>query len=333
VGAKRTQHVTMKDIAIATGYSVNTVSHALKDREDISKATKEIVKKKAKELGYLTNQLAVSMRSGVTHTIALIIPDIANPFFSIKVKEIDVLLRKNGYHSIIINTDENSEIEYDAVCSAIGRKVDGIIICPTQKRDDIFSIMNRYNVPFVLLGRQFHEKDLYAVVWNDNQGGFLATEYLIKLGKKNILYINGPSHISSSNDRLNGYKRALEQYHITLNEDLVIEAEIAELHTFECLEHLTGKGLSFDGIFAFSDFIAFSCIESLSILGISVPVVGFDDILSGINLPISIASIGTDKNMEAQIVIDMIFEQLKNPSDSVPHVKMLETYLVNRTNN
>lgn len=328
--SKYSDHVTMKDIAQATGYTVNTVSHALKDRDDISEETKEIIRKKAKELGYLTNMLAVSMRSGVTHTIAFIIPDIANPHFSIKVKEMDLLLREKGYNSIIINTDENSDIEYDAVCSAISRKVDGIIICPTQKRDDIFALMNRYKIPFVLLGRRYPEKNFYAVVWDDVHGGFLATEHLIRQGKNRILYINGPAHISSSNDRLVGYKSALLKYGIPFDENLVIEAKITTSHGCERLQTLLDSNILFDAIFAFSDFIACSAMDMLSKIEISVPIVGFDDILSGLNFPLHLTSIGTDKVQEARLVFSVLFEQMKEGSGN-PHVEVLDTYLVNRS--
>ncbi|NCB02347.1 MAG: LacI family transcriptional regulator, partial [Spirochaetia bacterium] len=190
--SRKSQRVTMKDIAIATGFTVNTVSHALKDLKDISEETKKIIKDKAKEMGYLTNMVAVSMRSGVTHTLAIIIPDIANPFFATKVKEMDKLLRDNGYNSIIMNTDEDSEVEYEAVRTAISRKVDGILICPTQKSEDIFDLLISNSIPYVIVGRKFSTRLFYTVVWDDVMAGYLATEHLIKSGKKHILYLNGP---------------------------------------------------------------------------------------------------------------------------------------------
>jgi len=324
-----TPRVTMKDIAKATGYTVNTVSHALKDRSDISEDAKEIIRAKAKELGYLTNMVAVSMRSGITHTLAIIIPDIANPFFATKVKEIDKTLREHGYNTIIMNTDENSEFEYQAVCSAISRKVDGIIICPTQKRDDIFSLMERNGMPFVVIGRRLPNRKVNCVVWDDVHGGLLATEHLIQLGKKNILYLNGPAYISSSNDRLAGYRLALEKYGIPFNQQLVIETSIVETDGCECVQCILESGIHFDAIFAFSDFIACSVIATLSNAGISVPIVGFDDILSELNLPFHLTSISVSKNEEARAIIKLLFDQIKKRSSEYNTV-MLETFLVNR---
>ena len=328
-GRKKPHRVTMKDIAIATGYTVNTVSHALKEMKDISDDTKKIIRDKAREMGYLTNMVAVSMRSGVTHTLAIIIPDIANPFFATKVKEMDKLFRENGYNSIIMNTDENSEVENEAVRTAISRKVDGIIICPTQKREDIFDLIISNSIPYVIIGRKFSTRLFYTVIWDDVRAGYLAVEHLIHLGKKRILYLNGPSHISSSNDRLLGYKKCLNKYQIPFDEDLVVEADIVENSRCSCVEGILRRHIDFDAVFAFSDFIAFAALRTLHEVNYEVPVVGVDDILSDLNYPVKLTSVGIRKDVEAFEVTNMLFEQMKSSSSS-PHTVVLETFLVDR---
>ncbi len=326
---KRPKRVTMKDIAQATGFTVNTVSHALKDMDDISEETKKIIRQKAVEMGYLTNMLAASMRLGVTHTLAIIIPDIANPFFAAKVREMDKVLRKNGYNSFIMNTDENCNIEMEAVRTAISRKVDGIIICPTQKSTAIFDLMLANGIPYVIIGRKFAGRLFYTVLWDDVRAGFLATEHLVKMGKERILYLNGPPHISSSNDRLAGYKKCLKRYGIPFNKRLVVEAEItprADSNHVSTIADLKGE---FDAIFAFSDFIALAAIDTLARIGLKVPIVGVDDILSDLNFPMPLTSVGICKAKEAEAIVEMLFEQIKNYQKG-PHMVVLETFLVER---
>ncbi|MCK9287715.1 MAG: LacI family DNA-binding transcriptional regulator [Sphaerochaetaceae bacterium] len=330
--SRRSRRVTMKDIAEATGFTVNTVSHALKDLKDISEETKKVIRQKAREMGYLTNLVAVSMRSGKTNTLAIIIPDIGNPFFATKVKEMDALLRDNGYSSIIINTDENSEKEYESVRMAISRKVDGIIICPTQTRTDIFDLMIENSIPYVVIGRKFSGHLYYSVVWDDVRAGYLATEHLVRQGKKRILYLNGPPHISSSNDRLAGYKLCLEKHGIGFDEKLVTEADIVETLGCNCIYSILEKQVVFDAIFAFSDFIAFAAVATLHMIGVDVPVVGVDDILSDLNLPVKLSSVGVRKDNEAHAIIKMLFEQMKDAPTSTPHIVVIETFLVNRDN-
>ena len=134
--------------------------------------------------GYLTDMVAASMRSGKTNTVAIIIPDIANPFFSTQLKELDGLLRAKGYTSIILNTDEDGEIELEAVKTAIIRKVDGIIICPTQHREDIFKLITDNALPYVIFARRFPLRNFFTVAWDDVQSGYQATEHLLSLGKR-----------------------------------------------------------------------------------------------------------------------------------------------------
>ncbi len=326
---KRPKRVTMKDIAKATGFTVNTVSHALKDMDDISEETKKIIREKAVEMGYLTNMLAASMRSGVTHTLAIIIPDIANPFFASKVREMDRVLRKNGYNSFIMNTDENCDIEREAVRTAISRKVDGIIICPTQKKTDIFDLMIANGIPYVIIGRRFSGRLFYTVLWDDVRAGYLATQYLIEKGKNRILYLNGPPHISSSNDRLTGYKKCLKEYGIAFDSNLVVEAEITPRADSNHISTIMERKGEFDAIFAFSDFIALAAIDTISRMALEVPIVGVDDILSDLNFPMPLSSVGICKEQEAQTIVEMLFEQIKNHQNT-PHTVVLETFLVNR---
>lgn len=334
VGLQREKRVTLKDIAHKTGFAVNTVSHALKDKDDISLATKEKIQQVAVEMGYIKDILAGSLRSGVTKTVAIILGDISNPIFSIKVKEIDRVLRRYQYNTIIINTDEDSEVEHNAVMSAIGRNVDGIIICPTQKDKRIFSLMRQHGIPFVLLGRHFKQADMDSVVWDDENGGYLATRHLLNLGKKHILFLNGPSYISSSHDRYNGYVKALQEEKILLDPKLVAETDIVANCASDIVRNILQKQTKFDAIFAFSDFIAWEAISTLKEFNISVPkdipIVGFDDIQSHLNIPLPITSIGADKIAESEAVVRILLQHISIKNDNKIYSEVIPTNLVKR---
>ncbi|NCB03407.1 MAG: LacI family transcriptional regulator, partial [Spirochaetia bacterium] len=146
---------------------------------------------------------------------------------------------------------------------------------------------------------------------------------------KHILYLNGPEHISSSNERLLGYKKCLHTYHIPFDESLVAEANIVDNARCSCVEAILHKHVEFDAVFAFSDFIAFAALRTLNEVGYRVPVVGVDDILSDINFPVELTSVGIKKDVEALEVTNMLFEQMNN-SESAPHTVVLEPFLVNR---
>lgn len=305
--------VTLKDIATKTGYSINTVSHAIRGIDDIAEDTRIKIKKTAEELGYIENTIAQSMRLGYTMTIAGIIGDMSNPHFSILMKEIEQAAAKEGYTLFILNTDEDEDKELQAIKIAIHRSVDGIIICPTQKSDRNIEVLEKSGVPFVLIGRRSYHIDTSYCVCDDVQGGYIATEYLIKHGHRKILMLTGPAYISSASERKEGYRKALEAYGIAYDEKLVIEVPII---TSDCTHILSlYQRLGFTAVFAFSDVIAWNLWKCLKEHGIAVPedvsIIGFDHIQSRLSLPISLTSVATYKAKMSITATDILINLIQ----------------------
>ncbi len=323
--------VTMIDIAKKTGYSVNTVSHALNNRSDISEKTKKHIREVADEMGYIANTSAAALRNGKTRSIAIIIGDISNPNFSIIIKEIEGSLRENGYNAIIINTDENEELEKQAIKSAVSKNVDGIIICPVQKTNSNIEYLSSLNIPYVLIGRRFYNISSNYVICDDSNGGYVAAEHLLNLGHRNILFINAPEYISSASERLSGIKRAIEDYHdgkCVLNIETVLPtngenniADILEKHG-ECT-----------AVICFSDIIALQTCYFLNQMKKSVPndvsVIGFDNIASKFYFPLMITSVTSSKTKMSHKAVEVLFDELNKTNDS-PKQFVLPTRVVER---
>ena len=216
--------ITVKDIAVKTGYSVNTVSRALRDKDDIAPETRVKIRQVAQEMGHVNNTLAASLRLGYTNTVAVILGDISNPHFAIMMKEIEVHAREFGYTSILFNTNEDEELELKAIEAALNKNVDGIIICPVQKSRRNLEYLEKTGVPFVLIGRR--EADYNYVVCNDELGGYQATKALLEAGHRNILLLHGASYISSAKERLEGYRRAFAEEGLVANEKLIREVPV-----------------------------------------------------------------------------------------------------------
>ena len=213
--------VTMSDIARSTGYSVNTVSHALNGIDDVRESTKKLILSTAKKLGYIPNSAAISMRNGKTMAVAAIIPDITGLYFPIMVKLLENRLRALGYDLIIMNTSENPDQELQCVTSALSKNVDGVIICPSMHNCDALDLMERHGVPFVLMGRYFRDRSYESVVADDFRSGYLLTDHMIGLGHTKIAYIGASTHVSSSAERLEGYRAALSAHGIVPDDRLV----------------------------------------------------------------------------------------------------------------
>lgn len=204
--------VKLADIAAKTGYSVNTVSHALHDKQDIAEETKIFIRKTAEEMGYIVNSSASFLRSGRSKSVAVIVGDISNPHFSIMIKEIEKALRIRGYTAFIFNTDENEEIERNAIRAAKSKNTDGIILCPVQKSEENINYLKTLALPYVLIGRHYDTAESAGyVVCDDKNSGYIAARHLIQNNHKNILFMNAPNYISSARERLAGIMYAAEQ--------------------------------------------------------------------------------------------------------------------------
>lgn len=326
--------VTLKDVAQACGFSINTVSHAINNRDDVNPKTKAAILKAAKELGYIKNNVAGSMRSGLTRTITLIISDISNPLFGIMTKYIDDELAKKGYVIFIINTGGNSISEYNAVVSAIEKSTDGIIICPNQQDTDALKLMKQRGIPFVLMGRRFPNHSMDYVIWNDRQGGMQATEYLINRGHRRILFIGAEPYISSTEERLDGYQSALKEHGIEFDPSLVYTGSLTKKQIKEFIRNALKDKAPFTGIFAFSDFVACDILEVLGEfqdqIKTKIDIVGFDDIRADITFPLNIPSVHTPKKEMAENLVKTILERIEMRGKAQPAHIVLDTTLTIR---
>jgi LacI family transcriptional regulator len=322
---------TLKSIAERTGYTVNTVSQALRGSNSVAAETKRLIKKTAREMGYVHNVLASSLRSGRTFTVALIFGDVSNLLFAIRIRELEAALRKHGYQVLIINTEEDADLERRAVKTAISRQVDGVVLCPCQKDRASLDMLSQYRVPYVLSGRYFEDVACDAVVWDDYTGGLLATRHLIERGCRKILFLNAPDIISSAKERARGYAEALE----TAGIPPVIRNVSTMAGGVRCaLDELAQQGATYDGIFAFSDLMALEAACWLEEHGLAVPedvkMAGFDDILSHVSIPFGLTSIAAEKKLETQNTVELLLRRMENPQDLRCETRRMDVRLIAR---
>ena len=323
--------VRLSDIAKKTGYSINTVSHALLDKPDISEKTKKYIQQTAAEMGYIANASAGALRSGKSKTVALIVGDISNPHFSIMLKEMEGRLRHYGYNAIMLNTDEDEALEHAAIVSAISKNVDGIILCPVQKTRDNIGFIAKKRIPYVLLGRRFEGNPSSDVICDDLNGGYAAAEHLIGLGHKKLLFINAPLYISSARDRLEGVKRAMVQGGLSPEALYCAETVPApdKKEVMACLK----KHKDCTGIICFSDMLAMQVCCFLQKLGKKVPddvsVIGFDDIASKFYLPLMLTSVTSSKTKMSMEAVDILMHVIQNKTEQTTQI-VLPTHVVQR---
>ena len=299
------RRVTLKDIAEKTGFTVNTVSQALRGSPKLREETKAAIRAAAKELGYVHNALAGSLRSGSSRTIAIIVGDTSNLRFSIQLHAFELAFRTLGYQVIVMNTDETAQYELDAVKNAVRSSVDGVLLCPCQKSRAAIDLLESCRTPYVLFGRCYD--DLPAVIWDDERGGYLAGQQLAQAGCRHILMLNVPDSISSARERESGFRRALSEAALTPH---LLRTAPGGADLEPALGRYLDRYGCPDGIFAFSDLLALDAACCLQGRGIRIPqdvrLIGFDDILSHIRLPFPLSSVSADKTLETSLAVDRL---------------------------
>jgi len=273
----------LRVLAAKAGVSINTASRAINDKPDINPLTKEKILRIAREIGYVPNASAVALRTQKTKTLGVIIADNNNPFYAEVLSGIEAEAKANNYHIILTNTRRDYQEEENAIELLLGKQVDGLLIAPVQeKNEDIYKLIDS-KIPFVVVGRDYEDLSIDAVYSDELKGGYIATEYLIRKGFKNISYIGGYTYKSPARRRLEGYKKALTDYGIAIKENLIKIGDIDIKDGYNQTKDMFDQGINFQAIFAYNDMMAFGAVKAIKERGLEIPgdigVVGYDNIL------------------------------------------------------
>ena len=281
------RQVTIKDIAQQLGFSVSTVSRALKDHPDISIKTREAVKELAKILGYKPNRIALNLKNSKTNTIGLIIPEVEHNFFSSIINGIEEVAYENNYYVMVFQSSESYMREMLNVQALATNRVDGVLVSYSKETQNFshFKQLIEYEIPLVFFDRVVTDLHADTVVSDDFHGAYNAVEHLIKRGCRNIALYSSPRHMRISKDRHDGYKKALEDNGMKYSTELIYSCDTYE-DAMKISKSILKKQDRPDGVFAVNDMTAIGVIKTAKGLGISIPeelkVVGFENCSSAI---------------------------------------------------
>jgi len=178
-------------------------------------------------LGYTPNAIARGLKTKRTYTLGILIPDITNPFFAEIARGVEDTANVNGFNIILCNTDDKLKKERIYLEILKGRRVDGLILGTAHIKDKSILELENKKFPYILVSRNIEGLDKNCIIVDDVEGGIIATEYLIKLGHRQIAHITGPLKTRSALNRLKGYKLALKKYKIKYQEELVEEEDFS----------------------------------------------------------------------------------------------------------
>ncbi len=273
--------VTIRDVAERAGVSKSTVSHVINGTRYVRPEVAERVRRAMAELNYTPNRLARSLRRKTTHTIGLITPDNANPFFAQVAQAVEEVCFRRGYTVLLGNAagDVDRELRYIRVM--VEKQVDGLIVAASGLDSEHLRPQVIGRTPVVLVDRNLPDLDVDRVLADHRQGGRLATGHLIALGHRRIGCIAGPAHTSAGSERLAGYRDALVAAGLPVDESLIVPGEFDLASGYRAMRQLLEHSDPPTAVFAANDQMAIGALRALREAGVSVPegcsVVGYDD--------------------------------------------------------
>ena len=220
--------VTIEDVAVRAGVSVTTVSHVINHTRPVSDGLVTRVQAAMDELGYQPNALARSLRRKQSHTIGMIVPDNANPFFAEIARGIEDASFAEGYVVILCNSDGDLERESIYIDLLMKKQVDGVLLVAAgASAGGIVQLLSR-NLPLVVVDRDLPGLEVDCALTDNFLGGKIATEHLLQLGHQRIGCITGPSELTPSARRVEGYRQAFEEKGLAVDPSLIVHGDFQD---------------------------------------------------------------------------------------------------------
>jgi LacI family transcriptional regulator len=271
---------TVLDVAKRAGVSPITVSRVINNSGYISVKTRDKVLAAIQELGYVPNTLARGLRSKRTHTLALVVTDITNPYFTLMARGVEDVAGANDYAVIYCNTDESESKEEKYANILAQRQVDGVLLVPACGNAKTIKFLASNNISVVVLDRRVAEVEADFVRSDSENGARQLTNLLLSMGHERIAIITGPENVSTATDRVIGYRQALDEVGLVQNE-LVYYGTFNQQTGYEYTIQAMQQSPKPSAIFAANNFILLGVIKALREMELNVPqdisVVGFDD--------------------------------------------------------
>ncbi len=277
-------NITIKDVAKQAGVTAAVVSRVINDDPKLSirEETRSRVLEAVEKLEYRPNAIARSLRTKTTGTIAMIIPDITNPFFPEIIKGAQIAAAENGFSLILFNTEEDVGKQREYIELVSEKQMDGVLLASVHTDDESIDLLERYKKPYVLVNRITRNIQSSFVTVDDVYGARVAIEHLIQFGHRKIAHISGPLYTDTGLQRLEGYRKALKKFGVEFSLDYIAESKYDEDGGYKAMKQLFSLENKPTAVFAANDLIAIGAISAIEDEGLKVPenisIVGFNDI-------------------------------------------------------
>ena len=325
--------VTIKDIANRADVSKTTVSRVLNGKPDVDEKTKNKIQEIIKETGYSPSPIAKNLATGRTNFLGLLVPALTHPWIMEITQGIAEGIEDSEYEMALFTTsnrNKNQEMIEKVINNGL---TDGIIALLSSDDKGYISQLHDKRFPIVLMSDRFLSRDIACVTAENTKGSYQATKHLIKLGHRNIGFVEGPPEFLCSRERLEGYKMALNDSGILFDEHLVKYGDLLEESGFKVITSWAESGNLPSAIFLSTDEMAIGAVKACKEAGLKVPedisIVGFDDIPKAGFIDPPLTTIRQPMRAMGRKGVEILIDQIVQKNQKAVRIE-LETDLIVR---
>ncbi|WP_298210080.1 LacI family DNA-binding transcriptional regulator [Ferrimicrobium sp.] len=321
---QRTKRATIRDVARVAGVHPSTVSRALgRDGQTIALVnsdTRARILRIAEELNFRPDVAARTLKTGQSHTVGVLLPDLTNPLFPPIVRGLEDRFAEDGFVVLLGNTDDDALRGELVLEGLLSRGVDALVVATARRSGTQFLELSRQGMPIVLINRVFDDQLVPSVATDEVAGIRMAVQHVHALGHRKILHLAGPQDLSTGKNRYRGYLAEMSSLGMQVDDSMVC---FANLYSSEegkrCAEELLGR--SHDrptAIVAANDMLAIGCYQALDAIGLHCPadvaIVGFNDAPFSDLLSPPLTSIRFPHYQVGFQAAQLVLERIANPS-------------------
>ena len=312
---------SVKDVAALAGVSLGTVSTVLNRPDRVSPATRGKVEQAMRELGFVRNESARQLRAGHSRTLAYVLLDARNPFFTDVAEGAERAAEAAGLSLFLCHSDNRASREGDYLAHLVEQRVQGILVTPVDPEAAVLSDVRRNGTPLVIVDRTREDDEFCSVAVDDVLGGRLAVEHLMERGHTRVAFIGGPDTIGQVRDRLVGARDAWAAAGLPDDQLTVIPTDgLTVVEGRSAGERLMGisKGRRPTAAFCANDLLALGLLQQLSTAGLTVPgdlaIVGYDDIEYASAAAVPLTSVRQPRQELGRRAAELVLDEADNPA-------------------
>ena len=310
--------VTIRDVAKVAGVSTGTVSNVLNRPDIVAEATRRRVLDAVESTGFIRNTQAHQLRGGRSHTVGVVVLDVANPFFTEMFRGAESRLQSEGYVLMLASTDGSAEREANVVRAMEEHRVEGVLITPAAAEVGVLTGLRTRGVPTVLLDRKATADEFCSVTVDDVRGGELAARHLFETGHRDLAFINGPTSVRQCRDRRQGVRKAVRSVSKTKKVE-VTEVSVGALtvrNGEEVVERILAMSPRPTAVMCANDLLALGVLRGLASRGVRVPddlaVTGYDDLIFGSMLSPALTSVRQPAYELGVAAAELLLDEVRN---------------------